>query len=114
MDNLSYPQVRDGFVEQAKHAAAAVLYQKQRGRVALAELGKARQNGPQVRSNVRQDVPVPVPPFWGPRVVTGIRLKDVVASLDRNALYRLQWGAKNAKGAAWDQLKAEFDLRVRD
>src|SRR6185436_20462873 len=84
------------------------------GRVALAELGKASQNGPQVRSNVRQDVPVPVPPFWGPRVVTGIRLKDVVSSLDRNALYRLQWGAKNAKGAAWDQLKAEFDPRVRD
>jgi 5-methyltetrahydrofolate--homocysteine methyltransferase len=37
-----------------------------------------------------------------------------VACLDRNALYRLQWGAKNAKGEEWERLKAEFDLKVRD
>jgi 5-methyltetrahydrofolate--homocysteine methyltransferase len=39
---------------------------------------------------------------------------DVLACLDRNALYRLQWGAKNAKGPEWKQLKAEFEGRVRD
>jgi 5-methyltetrahydrofolate--homocysteine methyltransferase len=38
----------------------------------------------------------------------------VVECLDRNALYRLQWGAKNAKGEEWERLKAEFDLKVRD
>jgi 5-methyltetrahydrofolate--homocysteine methyltransferase len=63
---------------------------------------------------VRRDVPVPTPPFWGSRVVKQIRLADVVACLDRNALYRLQWGAKNAKGAEWERLQAEFDQKVRE
>ena len=116
MDKLSDPLVRDQFVEQVKHQAASVLHQKQRGRVALAELGKASLNGSSAsaRSNVRRDLPVPVPPFWGPQVAKRIKLQDIVACLDRNALYRLQWGAKNAKGAEWDKLQAEFDGRVRD
>jgi len=114
MDKLSDPATRTTFTDQVKHAAADVLHQKQRGRMALADLGKASMNGKQGRSAVRRDVPVPVPPFWGAQVVTRIRLEDVVACMDRNALYRLQWGAKNAKGEQWEALKAEFDLRVRD
>jgi 5-methyltetrahydrofolate--homocysteine methyltransferase len=114
MDKLSDPQVREHFVHQSKIEAATVLHQKQRGRVALAELGKASQTGEKVRSNVRRNLPVPVPPFWGTQVVTRIKLQDVVECMDRNALYRLQWGAKNAKGPEWEQLKAEFDIRVRD
>jgi len=114
MDKLSDPDIRSGFVHQVKVDAAAVLHQKQRGRMALAELGKASQNGEQTRSNVRRDVRVPVPPFWGTQVVTRIKLQDVVDCLDRNALYRLQWGAKNAKGPEWEQLKAEFEIKVRE
>src|SRR6266498_1807362 len=114
MDKLSDPAIRAGFVHQVKVDAAGVLRQKQRGRMALAELGKASQNGEQTRSNVRRDVRVPVPPFWGAQVVTRIKLQDVVDCLDRNALYRLPWGAKNAKGSEWEQLKAEFEIKVRD
>ncbi|HWQ11672.1 MAG TPA: homocysteine S-methyltransferase family protein [Roseiflexaceae bacterium] len=114
MDKLSDPQVRPQFVHTTLAAAAAALKQKQRGRVALDALGRASITGERVRSRVRQDVPVPTPPFWGPQVVTRIRLQDVVACLDRNALYRLQWGAKNAKGEEWERLKAEFDVKVRD
>ncbi|HET9220923.1 MAG TPA: vitamin B12 dependent-methionine synthase activation domain-containing protein, partial [Roseiflexaceae bacterium] len=114
MDKLSDTNVRTAFVHQTKAEAAGVLQQKQRGRVALAELGKASQSGEQVRSKVRRDVPVPTPPFWGAQVVSNIRIEDVVACLDRNALYRLQWGAKNAKGQEWERLKGEFDVRVRE
>ncbi|MBK9710994.1 MAG: methionine synthase [Kouleothrix sp.] len=114
MEKLSDRSTRASFVYQAKADAAATLHQKQRGRVALAELGKASQGGEQVRSKVRRDVPVPTPPFWGAQVVTRIKLQDVLDCLDRNALYRLQWGAKNAKGAEWERLKGEFDIRVRD
>ncbi len=114
MDKLSDPQVRPEFVHATIVEAAQALRQKQRGRVALDELGRASITGERVRSKVRQDVPVPTPPFWGAQVVTRIRLQDVVACLDRNALYRLQWGAKNAKGAEWERLQAEFDLRVRE
>jgi 5-methyltetrahydrofolate--homocysteine methyltransferase len=63
---------------------------------------------------VRRDVRVPTPPFWGTQVVTRIKLQDIVECMDRNALYRLQWGAKNAKGPEWEKLKGEFDARVRD
>jgi 5-methyltetrahydrofolate--homocysteine methyltransferase len=43
------------------------------------------------RSDVARDVPVPVPPFWGTRIVRGIGLDDVVAMLNRTALFRTQW-----------------------
>jgi 5-methyltetrahydrofolate--homocysteine methyltransferase len=114
MDKLSDPLVRAPFVHTTLAEAGEALKQKQRGRVALDELGRASITGEKVRSQVRQDVPVPTPPFWGSQVVTRIRLADVVECLDRNALYRLQWGAKNAKGAEWERLKAEFDIKVRD
>jgi 5-methyltetrahydrofolate--homocysteine methyltransferase len=115
MDKLSDAEQRTGFVAQTIRDAAEVLNKRQTGRVALAEVGRAsREHGKGVRSNVRTDVPVPTPPFWGARWTDRIRLDDVVECLDRNALYRLQWGAKNAKGAEWEQLKAEFDQKVRD
>jgi 5-methyltetrahydrofolate--homocysteine methyltransferase len=115
MDRLSNPATRDQFIEQTIREAANVLHRRLTGRVALAELGEAsRGRAEGVRSAVRTDVPVPVPPFWGWRATSRIRLSDVVACLDRNSLYRLQWGAKNAKGAEWERLRAEFDQKVRE
>jgi 5-methyltetrahydrofolate--homocysteine methyltransferase len=113
MDKLSDLAVRTGFVEQTKRDAAVALAEKQRGRMVMAEQGAATRNDT-VRSQVRQDGLVPTPPFWGPQVATRIRLQDVVECLDRNALYRLQWGAKNAKGEEWERVKAEFDQKVKD
>ena len=112
MDKLADPAVRTLFLQQTILDAAQVLHQQQRGRVALAELGQATRNDT-ARSNVR-GAPVPTPPFWGAQVVTRIKLQDVVDCLDRNALYRLQWGAKNAKGAEWERLQGEFDVKVRE
>ena len=114
MDKLANTASRVQFVEQTIRDAANVLHEKQRGRVALAELGKASQDGKRVQSHVRQAARVPTPPFWGTQVVTRIKLQDIVDCLDRNALYRLQWGAKNAKGAEWNAFKADADVRVRD
>jgi 5-methyltetrahydrofolate--homocysteine methyltransferase len=116
MDRLSDTGQRDAFVETTIRDAVAALSKRQTGRVALAELGRASREhgGDGVRSKVRADVPVPTPPFWGAKATTRIRLQDVVDCMDRNALYRLQWGAKNAKGAEWEQLKADFDQKVRE
>ena len=44
------------------------------------------------RSDVAADVAVPLPPFWGSRVVRGVPLDDVAAYLNRTALFRTQWG----------------------
>jgi 5-methyltetrahydrofolate--homocysteine methyltransferase len=114
MDKLSDSATRAGFVQQIKDEALESLNQKLRGRVALAEHGKASQNQPIVRSNVAADNRVPTPPFWGTQTITRIKLQDVLECLDRNALYRLQWGAKNAKGEEWEQYKTEFDQKVRE
>ena len=114
MDKLSDSSLRAQFLHQTKIDAAAVLSKRQTGRVALAEVGRASRSGESVRSAVRSDNPVPTPPFWGARATTRIRLDDVLACMDRNTLYRLQWGAKNAKGAEWEQLKADFEIKVRD
>lgn len=53
-----------------------------------------RQYGqPVVRriSSVRRDVPIPVPPFWGSRLVEDIPLEHVFAFINENALFRGQW-----------------------
>ncbi|GIV56632.1 MAG: hypothetical protein KatS3mg040_1400 [Candidatus Kapaibacterium sp.] len=42
-------------------------------------------------SSVRRDVPIPVPPFLGSRVVEEIPLEHVFAYINENALFRGQW-----------------------
>jgi 5-methyltetrahydrofolate--homocysteine methyltransferase len=44
------------------------------------------------RSAVATDVPIPVAPFYGERVVRGIALEDVAPLLNEVALFRNQWG----------------------
>ncbi len=59
------------------------------------------------RSDVRQDVDVPAPPFLGTEVVKGIALADYVAFLDERALFLGQWGLKPARssdGASYEDL----------
>ncbi len=50
------------------------------------------------RSDVTADNPVPVPPFWGSRVVKGIALAEYAAYLDERALFLGQWGLKSSRG----------------
>ncbi|MET9601784.1 methionine synthase [Streptomyces sp. NPDC006459] len=54
------------------------------------------------RSDVAADNPVPTPPFWGTRVVKGIPLKDYASWLDETALFKGQWGLKDADTIATD------------
>ncbi|HEY1297380.1 MAG TPA: homocysteine S-methyltransferase family protein, partial [Chloroflexota bacterium] len=49
------------------------------------------------------DVPIPVPERWGPRLVTA-ELSDVWQHIDRNTLFRLHWGGHKAKGAAFTEV----------
>jgi 5-methyltetrahydrofolate--homocysteine methyltransferase len=56
---------------------------------------------------------IPTPPFWGVKVLD-IPVDDVVACIDLNTLYRMQWGAKNLKGEEWDRLlREDFEPRLR-
>lgn len=77
------------------------------------ELGGKRA---QPRAPKSRAVPIldklPSPPHWGAHVVMEMPLAMVGEHLSINELYRLSWGAKNAHGEAWEQLKAEFDARL--
>jgi 5-methyltetrahydrofolate--homocysteine methyltransferase len=60
-----------------------------------------------VRSDVATDNPVPTPPFWGTRVIKGIPLKDYASWLDEGALFKGQWGLKQARtgeGPSYEEL----------
>ena len=60
-----------------------------------------------VRSDVALDNPVPTPPFWGTRVVKGIQLADYASWLDEGALFKGQWGLKQARtgdGPTYEEL----------
>ncbi len=50
------------------------------------------------RSDVATDNPVPVPPFWGDRIVKGIPLADYASFLDERATFLGQWGLRGARG----------------
>lgn len=67
------------------------------------------------RSDVASDNPVPAPPFWGTRLVTGIALADYSSFLDERATFMGQWGLKpgrGADGASYQQL-VEVEGRPR-
>jgi 5-methyltetrahydrofolate--homocysteine methyltransferase len=49
---------------------------------------------------VQTDNPVPLPPFWGRRVVTDLSPKHLFPFINENALFRGQWGFKQGKLSA--------------
>ncbi|MFE9302708.1 methionine synthase [Streptomyces sp. NPDC006856] len=70
-----------------------------------------------VRSDVSTTNPVPEPPFCGTRVVKGIPLKEYASWLDEGALFKGQWGLKQARtgdGPTYEQLvESEGRPRLR-
>ncbi|MGW1212220.1 methionine synthase [Streptomyces sp. NPDC002499] len=73
---------------------------------AAAEVEERPQEG-HVRSDVAVDNPIPEPPFWGTRVIKGIQLKEYASWLDEGALFKGQWGLKQARtgdGPTYEEL----------
>ncbi|MGH3820326.1 MAG: methionine synthase, partial [Pseudonocardiaceae bacterium] len=59
------------------------------------------------RSEVAIDVPIPVPPFWGSRVVKGIAVGEFAAMLDERATFLGQWGLRGSRsgdGPSYEEL----------
>ncbi len=71
---------------------------------------RARRAG--FRKTVRDAPDIPTPPFWGSRVVRSMPLEIVLQYLHKPELFRLSWGAKNTRGAEWEQLSAEYEERL--
>ena len=62
-------------------------------KAATAVKPKVQENLP-AKSDVKTDNPVPLPPFWGRREVTGIPIDQVFPYINPNALFLGQWGFK--------------------
>jgi 5-methyltetrahydrofolate--homocysteine methyltransferase len=52
------------------------------------------------RSDVRTDIPIPRPPFFGSRVVLDIPVEDVFAYTNETALFKGQWQFKQGRTSA--------------
>ncbi|MFD0076017.1 methionine synthase [Streptomyces sp. NPDC127166] len=81
-------------LRQRRHPRAEVTEQEEPGR------------GP-VRSDVAVDNRIPVPPFWGDRIVKGVPFADYASWLDEDALFKGQWGLKAPRagtGPSYEEL----------
>ncbi|WP_200302709.1 methionine synthase [Streptomyces adelaidensis] len=80
---------------------------QRRVRAAAAVQVEERPEEGHVRSDVAIDNPIPTPPFWGTRVIKGIQLKEYATWLDEGALFKGQWGLKQARtgdGPTYEEL----------
>ncbi len=69
----------------------------------------SKRQGVKVRSSVAIEVPVPTPPFFGSRIVSGLDLDDIYPFINPVALFRGQWQVK--KGALSD---TDYDALLED
>lgn len=108
MDALMDPQRRDDFVAE-RHRDIREGHARRETLKARAEASRPVST----RSRPAIDVGVPTPPFYGVKVLERLPLDELFPLIDLNTLYRLHWGAKNAKGEAWDALvRDEFEPRL--
>ncbi|MGW7087888.1 methionine synthase [Streptomyces sp. NPDC054871] len=102
-------RLMDALIAVKRGVPGATLPELKQRRVAKRDTPVAEvteDEGP-ARSDVSVDNPVPTPPFWGTRVVKGIQLKEYASWLDEGALFKGQWGLKQARtgdGPSYEEL----------
>ncbi|KIF73702.1 methionine synthase [Streptomyces sp. 150FB] len=101
-------RLMDALIGLKRGVPGAVLPELKQRRVKAAPavvVEERDEDGP-ARSDVAIDTPVPTPPFWGTRVIKGIPLKDYASWLDEGALFKGQWGLKEARkgGPSYEEL----------
>src|SRR4029079_488831 len=80
-----------------KHAERKPRHERSK-RIAAERKAKEPPVEVPARSGVAADVEVPVPPFWGTRVVKGVAVADYTSMLDERALFLGQWGLRRVRG----------------
>ncbi|KOU71287.1 methionine synthase, partial [Streptomyces sp. MMG1533] len=93
------------------------LKQRRVRAAATQERPEERPDQGAARSDVALDNPIPTPPFWGSRVIKGIQLKEYATWLDEGALFKGQWGlrqARSGEGPSYEELvESEGRPRLR-
>lgn len=98
------PGSRETFTAQIQEEALQERLKPARPTKVVSEASRRENTRPS--DAIRRDVPVPTPPFWGPRVLERIGLEDVASCMDMNTLFRLHWGGK-AHGEEFQRLVSE-------
>ncbi|MBP2326014.1 5-methyltetrahydrofolate--homocysteine methyltransferase [Kibdelosporangium banguiense] len=118
MDTVMAAKRGDAPAVDAEAVAKAAERKARRERaLRIAEARRAKEVDEPVpsRSDVATDVPIPAPPFWGSRIVKGVKVADYAAMLDERALFMGQWGLKGVRkgqGPSYEEL-VETDGRPR-
>ncbi|WRZ93894.1 methionine synthase [Streptomyces sp. NBC_01007] len=102
-------RLMDALIGVKRGVPGAVLPELKQRRVrAAADVSvEERPEEGHVRSDVSVTNPVPKPPFTGTRVIKGIQLKEYASWLDEGALFKGQWGLKQARagdGPTYEEL----------
>ncbi|QIY94877.1 methionine synthase [Streptomyces sp. S1D4-11] len=102
-------RLMDALIGVKRGVPGAVLpeLKQRRVRATAPTVVEERPEEGHVRSDVAVDNPVPNPPFWGTRVIKGIQLKEYASWLDEGALFKGQWGLKQARagdGPTYEEL----------
>ena len=95
----------------------ATLYGEQKERAAKRKSQRANAVKPQSnvassKPDIAKDNPVPVPPFWGRRVVTSLKPANVFPFINELALFTGQWGFKR-KGMTEPEYETFLDNNAR-
>jgi 5-methyltetrahydrofolate--homocysteine methyltransferase len=108
MDQISGGKVDQAISEQRqrsqKRRKLKDQSQKQFGEI----ITGAAKDAPEIR----RDNPVPVPPFWGRRVVTDLSPRHLFPYINPTALFTAQWGFKQ-KGLTPDQYARLLDEKAQ-
>lgn len=108
-EQLCHREGRDAFIQESLRRTRRTLE-----REAAAADRPGRTPAAAVGSPVAPGARLPMPPFWGRRVMgQEIDLMEVFDLLDLKALFRLQWGGRGLKdGLGRQQVEDEFRLRL--
>ena len=110
MDALMDRERRDGFVQQRLQDVVEGIAKREELK-AKAARAHAATNG---RRTPSRNIDIPRAPFLGVKHIARLPLAELFDLFDLNTLYRLHWGAKNAKGAEYERLvRSEYEPRLR-
>ncbi|WP_405496000.1 methionine synthase [Nocardia sp. NBC_00511] len=91
------PDSPEAIAEREKTAERKARHERSKR---IAEQRKATEKPVEVpaRSDVAVEAVVPVPPFWGSRIVKGLSVSEYSGLLDERALFLGQWGLRGQRG----------------
>jgi 5-methyltetrahydrofolate--homocysteine methyltransferase len=113
MDTLLNERRRDELLRRIR--SEAVLHREREEAKALRAERSPIATARPSRSVVRRDAPIPTPPFWGARTVSGISIWDVYPHIDRNSLFKMSWQFRGVRDPEqWDRLlRDELEPRLQ-